>query len=331
MLKTTFAAWVAGACLLAAQETGTRDLEARRESVDTLKQHITMRQKRLDEVAAEIRQRGQKMDEQIESLVKILTSVKDSQDSKRRISQLKAEAVGGLKRMIQVYKTERAKVLEQLRSDGGAPVEALSKDMDTIDKLVEKRANDIIELVKSMPGGEDVQKYETESDYTYRNGVTYENSRVSEEWRQNRRDKVQSEKGRREVQQALEKAITDLESRRDAIAAGIAAGGLSASDKELREEELARTNALLAERKTQLAEVRLPSAAPSDTASKNEADDMKDLFESARRDVADAFTKTIQLYHQAAAERTKIHGLQQNLEARIKWLSENDPATKKPE
>jgi len=280
-------------------------------------------------VITEIRGRGQKTDEAIESLVKILSGVKDSQDSKRRVSQLKAEAVGGLKKMIQVYKTERAKVFEQLRNDGEAPSEALSKDMDLIDKLVEKRANDIVELVKSMAGGEDVAKYENDSEYTYTNGDSYENSRISEEWRQNRRDKVQSEKARREVQQGLEKAIGDLTSRRDGIAAGIAAGGLSAPEKEIREDELARTNGLLAQRKAQLTEVRLPSVAPSETVSRNETDDLKDLFDDARRDIAANVTKTLQLYHDAAAERKRIHLLQENLEAREKWLSENDPAAKK--
>jgi hypothetical protein len=329
-MKTLFAAWIAGACLLSAQETPAIDLESRRASVETLKQHIAMREKRLGEVAAEIRERGQKMDGQIKELVATLAGIKDSQDSKRRVSEVKVEAIGGLKKMITVYKSERAKIFERLRSDSSAPVAILNKEMDLIDQLVEKRAADIVELVKSIPGGEDVAKYEQDSSYE-RNDISYENSRISEEWRQNRRDKVASEKSRREVQQALEKAIADLTSRRDGIKSGLASGPLSAPEKEIREQELARTVSLLDQRKAQLVEVSLPSVAPAETASRNEASDLKDLFESARRDIASDFSKTIQLYHDAVTERDRILALQDNLAAREKWLSENDPEAKKSE
>lgn len=327
-MKTLIVTWIVGMSLLSAQETATTDLDARRASVETLKQHISLREKRLGEVATEIRERGQKVDAQIESLVKTLTGIKDSQESKRRVSEVKVEAIVGLKKMIAVYRAERAKILERLRTDSSAPVTNLNKEMATIDKLVEKRANDIVELVKSIPGGEDVAKYEHDSSYE-RNNITYENSRISEEWRQNRRDKVASEKSRREVQQALEKAVADLTSRRDGIKSGLAAGPLSAPEKEIREQELARTSNLLEQFKSQLTEVMLPSVAPADTASRSEASDLKDLFESARRDIASDFSKTIQLYHDAVAERDRILGLQDNLAAREKWLSENDPAATK--
>ncbi len=327
-MKTCLWILLASISLGFCQDPAAVDLEARRQSVETLRSHISMRQKRLDEVVAEIRERGRKTDQKIGDLVKVLSGTKDSQDSKRRVSQVKAEAVGGLKRMIQVYRTERGKIVERLRTDESAPTTALKSDMEAMDKLVEKRAAEIVELVKSMPGGEDVAKYETDSVAYYNNGVTYENSRISEAWRQNRRDKVEADKQRREVRQALEKAIADLGRRKDALAAGLSAGGITGPEKEIHEQDLAYVNALIDHRKSQLMDLTIPSGAPEDTASKSEADDMKRLFADARRDIASDFTKTLSLYHSAADERDKIHDLQQNLAAREKWLSENEPAAK---
>ncbi|MES2440485.1 MAG: hypothetical protein V4584_15565 [Verrucomicrobiota bacterium] len=321
---------LAGICLISAQEAPNIDLVARRESVETLRQHITMRQKRLDEVAGEIRERGQKTDKAIENLVKQLSTTKDSQDSKRGISMVKVEAVVALKRMISVYGTERAKVAARLSGDSSVPVELLNKNLKTLDALIEKRAADIVELVKSMPGSEDVAKYEHDSDY-YRNGVYYENSRISEAWRQNRRDKVQSEKLRRETQQALDKAIANLNSRRDALQAAVSATGISDSEKEIQQQELDHVSNLLEQRKGQLSEIMTPSPSPAEAASKDEAEDMKELFSDARNDIAGDFSKTLQLYREAVSERDKIQALQDNLEARIKWLSENDPEAKKAE
>jgi hypothetical protein len=316
--------------IAAGQESATIDLEARRESVATLKQHLAMREARLAEVAGEIRERGEATDKKIGKLVDMLAGLKDSQSSKRRVSEVKGDAIAGLKRMLDVYKRERNAIVQQLRSDDSVPSESLMKDMDTIDKLAEKRVGQIVELVKSMPGGEDVAKYEVDSTSEYR-GVEYENSRISEEWRQNRRDRVESEKQREEAQAALKKAIADIERRRDSLRAQLGAGSLTGAEKELFEQELAHVTALLDVRKNQLLEVAAPSAAGETPASKGEADDLKDLFRDARRDIAEDFGKTVRLYHAAAAERQKIHAVKENLAAREKWLRENDPEAMKSE
>jgi hypothetical protein len=306
------------------------DLEARRQSVVTIQQHLEMRQKRFDEVAAEIRQRSEATDKKIGEIVEMLAGLKDSESSKRRISDIKGEAIAGLKRMIEVYRRERRALVETLRTEGDAPAEAMKKDMAAIDALTEKRVAQIVALVKSMPGGEDIEKYESAGGYYY-NGFYEEETRVSEEWRQNRRDRVESEKQRREVQQALEKSIADLEARLATLKAQLAGGKLTAPEKEIFEHELGYVTNLVGQRKAQLVEVTAPSTPAGDDASKGEADDLKQLFNDARRDIAGDFTKTLKLYHAAAAEREKIHAAKENLEARKKWLEENDPALKKGE
>jgi hypothetical protein len=314
-MKGTFIfLYLMAAGFAAAQETATIEMEERRQSVVTLKQHLAMREERLAEVAAEIRERGEATDKKIGRIVDMLTNTKDSQSSKRRISEIKGEAIAGLKRMLDVYKRERTAIVQKIRSDESAPSEALMKDMDTIDKLAEKRVGQIVGLVKSMPGGEDVSKYEQDGSYEY-NGVAYENSRVSEEWRQNRRDKVESEKERREAQGALENAIADLEGRRDTLKSQLAGGKLNATEKELFEQELGHVSMLVDVRKSQLLAVAAPSGSSENPASKGEADDLKRLFQDARKDIAEDFGKTVRLYHAAAAEREKIHEVKDNLAA----------------
>lgn len=316
--------------LAVAQESETIDLESRRESVATLKQHLAMREKRLAEVSTEIRQRGEATDKKIGELVDMLAGIKDSQSSKRRVSEIKAEAIAGLKKMLEVYKRERNTIVQQLRSDEAVPSEELKGDMATIDTLTERRVAQILELVKSMPGGEDVAKYEQDSSYEA-NGVYYENSRVSEEWRQNRRDRVQTEKQRKEVQDALKKAIADLEARSRTLQSQLAGGKLSDTEKEIFQQELDHVSKLADVRRGQLVEVTAPSTTAEMGASKDEADDLKQMLRDARRDIADDFARTVRLYHSLAAERQKIHEVKVNLAAREKWLQENDPGARKSE
>jgi hypothetical protein len=318
------------ATVLCASAQEPVDLEARRQSVATLQQHLEMRQKRFDEVAGEIRERSQATDQKIGELVTLLAGLKDSESSKRRISGIKGEAIAGLKRMIEVYQRERRVLVETLRTDGDAPAEALKKDMAAIDALSEKRVAQIVELVKSMPTGEDIQKYESAGGYDY-NGYYEEETRISDAWRQNRRDRVESEKQRREAQQALEKSIEDLGRRQATLKSQLAGGKLTAPEKEIFEHELGYVTNLIGQRKAQLAEVVAPSSPAGDDASKGEAEDLKRLFNDARRDIAGDFTKTLKLYHAAVAEREKIHAARENLEARKKWLAEHDPAAPKSE
>ncbi|WP_265594731.1 hypothetical protein [Haloferula sp. BvORR071] len=328
-MKNCLCLLLVGTCLGFAQESATVDLAARRESVVTLKQRIDARQKRLDEVAGEIRDRSAKTDKKIEDLVKMLSGLKDSQDSKRRISDVKGEAAAGLKRLVEIYRTERRNTLARLAKDPAAEKEALSTDLAAMDKLAEKRIADIVELVKSMPGGTDVQKYENDGDTYYDNGTYYENSRISEAWRQNRRDKVETEKARREAQQALEKAIADLSGRRDTAKNAVNAAGLSDAEKEIRQQELANVEGMLQQRKAQLVEVSRPALTPEESASKNEADDLKSLLAEARSDIGSDVRKTLTLYREAVVERENIRDLRENLAAREKWLQENDPEAKK--
>ena len=316
--------------LAAAQEKETVDLEARRQSVVTIKQHLEMREERLAEVRAEIRERSQATDKKISRIVDLLAGLKDSQSSKRRVSEVKSEAVSGLVRMLEVYKRERNAIAQKIRSDGSAPADELLKDMQIIDQLTEKRVGQIVELIKSIPGGKDVEKYETTGSWEY-NGVYYENSRISEEWRQDRRDRIQSEKQRKEAQNALRTAIDDLERRRDSLQTRLAQENLNQTEKELFEQELGHVRALVDARKLQLLEVTAPSDSGAKTASKGEAADLEDLLKDAKRDIAEDFAQTIRLYHAAAAERGKIHEVKENLAAREKWLRENDPEAKKSE
>ena len=116
-----------------------------------------------------------------------------------------------------------------------------------------------------------------------------------------------------------------------ALKAQLAGGKLNGTETELFEQELGHVSMLVDVRKSQLLAVAAPSVSAENAASKGEADDLKSLFQDARKDIAEDFAKTVRLYHSAAAEREKIHEVKENLAAREKWLQENDPEAKKSE
>ena len=299
------------------------DMEARRESVKTLKANIGMREERFEEVMAELMERAEKTDKKVGKIVEVLSGLKDSNDSKRMISQLKAKATAGLKGMIAAYDRERRDVLEQLRKDAGPAAEGLKSDLQKLDALISKRADDMVKLAKSIPTDHDVEKYESDGG-TYFYGYHHDHTRISDEWRQNRRDKVQSSTARRELQEALKDAIEDLEQRRAAVEAALKEKKFTPAQKELREQELERTELLLETRNAQLADVAASGyESAGQPAGESQAMDLKNLLDDARGDIASDMSRNIKLYHELTAERARIAELRANLVAREKWLEEN--------
>lgn len=322
------------------------DMAARRQSVVDIKAHIASREQRLMEIADEIRALDERNEKRIDSIVNLLSQIKDSKDSKTNINSLKGDVIAGLRKSITIYQQKRAEILERLRKDKSLSMEALTKDMERFDVRTQKRVDQIMGLAKSMPQREDVDKYEDDGGH-YRNGWYYETSRISEDWKQNRRQGVATEKSLRELREALEKAISTQESRRASIAEMLKNRNLSDAERAIQEQELGRTDALLENRRMELVELGLPSttrgssasdsgsasseygeseksATATDAANDDSADAIKDLLEDSRSDISRDFWDILRKYGQAANERDKILALKANLAAREKWLEEND-------
>jgi hypothetical protein len=314
-----------------AQNAPVIDMEARKASQETLRRHIEMRERRLAELTEEISTLANRTDTRIEELVTLLSGIRDSQQSRHNVSQIKAQAVQGLRRMIETYRRERREVAERLRTDRSRPMEALNRDIDLIDARIEKRVADIIQLTRSIPTRENIDRIETTGygSSTFWGGW-YENTRVSEDWRQNRRDGVQATRQRRELTQALEQSVQDLERRRRTLVANLRGRALTPPAREIQTQELNRVDAILDQRRSQLMELATPIAPPSQTVSRNEARDLSNLLDSARRDIASDFAKTLRLFNDAAQERDRLHALRENFEARERWLVENN-ASELPE
>ena len=314
-MKITILTWFTAAAILCAQDSPVATPDARRQSEETLAIHLGIRERRLAEITTEIMERSKRTDARIGELVTMLTGIRDSQASRRIISQVTGEAIGNLRSMIEIYQRERRTIAERLRTDRSAPADALNRDIDTIDALIERRKNDMIALARSIPGNENLPRLESAGwGYSSFHGGFYDNSRVSDSWRQNRRDRVQSTVQLREVQRALEDSLTDLRQRQRRLTTALGGTNLTTPQRELQEQELERVNAMLQQRQEQLVEISDPSEAPEQTASRNEATELRNLIRNSRQDIASDFSQTLRLYRSAAEERQRIHQIRTNLE-----------------
>ena len=324
------------------------DMAARRQSVVDLKKHIEMREQRLKEIATDIRALDDRTEKRIDLVVDTLKNIKDSNDTKTRINMLKGEVIEGLRKAISIYQTKRRDIFERLRTDKSVSVQALTGDLEKFDARTQKRIDQILELAKSMPARENVDKFESDGG-SYMNGWYSESTRISDEWKQNRRQGIATEKSLREIREALEKAISTLESRIASTRDLLKNRKLTDAEREIQKQELGRMDAQLEARRQELLELTVPasktaakapdtsasedpaSGNPFSSAGKDDVTHLQNMLEDARKDISADFWTVLRQYGEAVRERDKILAMKENLEAREKWLAEHADLDKKPQ
>jgi len=303
------------------------DYEARVQSVATLKENITRREARFEEVRQDLRTLDARVEEQIGHIVKTLSSMVDSQDSRTRVTGIKEDVVRSLVRSIGVYREKRMSVYDRLRKDPNAPKEQSEQEIKVFDERIGKRIEQVMTLARSLPGHVDVAKYESTGD-SYWNGWAGESTRISEEWKQNRRDANAGEVARRELLQRIEKAMEASKSRRATVVDNLTNRKLDEREYAVQQEELGRIDAAIDMLRMQQRELALPSGGAARSVSLDEAQDAEEMLDAARADLATDFANIMRKFTELDAEGVRINAMKANLKAREEWLKSNPPPAK---
>jgi hypothetical protein len=309
-------------CLNAETTGASIDLEARKASVVNLEAQITQREARLAELGTEIVTLDARIEKRVAELVGLLAGMRDSQDSRFKVSQIKRDAINQLQAGIERYARKRAEVKEKIRKGDTAAL----GDLDKIDAHNLTRVEQIVELTKSFPTHRDVEKYEASGSETYWNGYYQENTRISDDWKQNRRDAVQSDKQRDETTAEIRKGIERMESLRRDLVSQLENQKLSEEGRNLAIHELGQKDAIIERLKSQLQEVVMGEASPgSRQPGLDEAIDIDRLLDDSSKDLRDDVSRLFRLYDVFSTERAKTAALKENLEARKAWLKTHSP------
>lgn len=302
------------------------DYKARVKSVETLKEHIAAREERFSMLKKDLIEKDARLEKQIDSIVKRLAELTDSNDSRTKVANMKEDVMNRLMRSIWIYRQKRMSIFEGMRTDNVVPKEELEKSLKAFDEHISKRVTQVMEIAKSFPGHRDIDKYESYGTSYYR-GYEYEDTRVSEDWKQNRRNNTSGSQARKEVLTALEKAIETNQSRRANVIANLANSSISEKEKSLQQEELGRIDAAIDNLRNQRSELAMPSGGTGREIGSDEAHDVAQMLGDARADLSRDFSEIMQKYSELEVERTRIYGLKNNLQAREEWLKNNPPSS----
>ena len=251
----------------------------------------------------------------------MLAGIKDSQDSRSTVSHIKKEAIEALRSGIQRYTAKRREIAELIRTGDQSAL----GDLPKLDARIIKRVDQIAELTKSIPSHQDVEKYESDGG-SYWNGYYYESSRISDDWKQNRRDRNASDQARKEMSQALKEGIERLDQRRRSLDDMLKNRQLAPSARELYTSELGQLDAYKDHLSAQLASVTTATGSGGTAVGMEQAHDVGNLIEDARRDLREDVARLFRTYDQFVRGRAYLAELQTKLDARKKWLEEHPSA-----
>ena len=297
-------------------------LEERKASIPSIEAHIKERRDRLEEIGADVLRLDDRLEGKVDNIVNKLSSLKDSESSRRRVSQIKMRTMESLVENAKKYQSKRAELIRELRKKNPSqPKDYVEGDLKIAEGRVEKRVSQVLQLSKSFSQEGDVEKYTGGGDRYYDGyGGWHTNERVSDEWRQNNRDKSMNKKQRDAVKAALKKSVTRYESLANGVTQKLKSTEISAEYRSLLESEQSHYMQVLENRKSQLADFVLVDAPSTKAISQRAALDIEHALDDAVSDFQSDIRLIKQKYAEVKSERKRIQKLEVNLAARKKWL-----------
>lgn len=270
-----------------------------------LNAQIRLRESRVAAKEELLKTTDARLEKGIADLVALLQSANDSPESRTRVTLLKEQVTKALAKSIGYYRQKRQETRAALeRKDLGYSPEDLRKGLAALDERTEKRIAQIIEITRSLAVGQEFEKYLVEyeeNDYGWDDDKQY---RKSKDWSQNRRVTALTDQDRKQVQEALDKNIEELDRRERDLKSRLAtATGVS---KDLLEEDLANVNRQQGIRAEQASELRIPTADAATAVDLEKARELQALVKDMSDDLREDFFAIFRLYNELLVERRDL-------------------------
>jgi len=280
-------------------------------TTEQLKSWLPVRQQRVDLLRDEIKQTDARIESRLDVIIGTLQTISDSKDSRTKVARMKEQTGKGLAKTVTYYDQKRAALQEELRNPRlHLTPEEKRKFIGLFDAKIEKRAQQIVALNKSMPASKDYERYKATGGGWW--GTQYERN---EEFEQNRRMTTHSNTQRDAIIKQLDASIVRLDRQSRTLKAQLAAT-TNPTQRQTLNDEIARTDGMIAARRQQKLETLKPSDVAVHTVALKEAMDMDKALQTAVGDLRRDFTTLFDRYNSFLLELSSLHATEAALAAK---------------
>jgi hypothetical protein len=298
--------------------------------VADLKAFIASREMSITRLINEITAQDQAIMAAVDEVIQILSTSKDSLESKTKVTRMKEETMAALKRAAQAYAQKRGLIAEELKATKSQyRREDLFNSRGQIDARIDKMVDAMLKLALSMETDEGHERYVQDSSIMVggRYGISVPSVARNPEYDQNKRQVAKTEKVAGEIDKALAASLQRLDIQARELTAKLAKPGLSEEEKASLTKEAERIEAIREERLHQQALLESGAQPGGQTElGRNDVIQTEELVESitagARRD----FTRMMASFFELRKERQALAHLKERLDFSQKWLESHPDA-----
>jgi hypothetical protein len=260
---------------------------------------VAAREQRVALLRDEILAADKSIEDRVDVLVGALQSIGDSKDSRTKVARMKEDTMDALKRNIDYIARKRDALVQEMRQPTmGLTQDQMKRGVAFFNDRIDKRISQITAIQKSLPTHKDYDRYKATGNTWY--GTTYA---VNEDYMQNQRLTTYTNSARKGIEDGLRASIDRLDRQKRSLTSALT-GADAASAAALRA-EIAKTDALIADRRKQLATALAPVETPTRQVGLREAMDldksMRTSIDDLRRDFTTLFARYSAFLQEVAA------------------------------
>lgn len=288
-------------------------------AVRILERRVQLQQDAVDAVTAKLKATDQQIERRLDEVLDQLVAVTDSPDSRTKVLNAKMTMFEGLKKTIQFYARERGQRFAALyKPTSQATKEGLAHDVKILDERIEKRIDQALRLVASLPAEKNVAMYQTDydGDDTDRqtNPAYVHQQRIMGRGASLREDAVAGlqatigylQRQQNELKRALNNARTE-------------------EGRQFLREMMQRDRGLLAKRREQIRRALTATSPEVTPIGKHTADALVTVIEQERASLKQDAGEWIRLKNQRDVERQRLNGCQDQLASYRRMAEKTGP------
>jgi len=186
--------------------------QTRQYSREEMVQILEQQEQRVDGLVDEFYTLNEEFESKVQRVIDTLAGLEDSRDTKTRVSRLKSQVLDELKTSINRLQKERGANAAQLARLPSNRVEDASQTRANqyLDEVISKRVDQVLQMSQSLYQSKSVEKYDYVVRQRYRNNVKVEKRRT-EEYKQNRKQSINSDQDRLDLIKDIEAAMHRIE------------------------------------------------------------------------------------------------------------------------
>lgn len=292
--------------------TNEKSIEQMESEIALVKEHLTLREKRANDVLQDILDLDKDVETQIDVITQKLASIRDSKDSRITVLQTKEKVIEGLKNLVAYYHQERSLMEKEMQKHYPQAQGEDLKDMaHAYDEKIEKRVEQIITLTQSLETHQDLPKY-----IEHRDGWGNTWKEKNKDYKMQQQVDNRTTATRKKLIEAIDSAVQRLENETAELEREL--NYYTPQEQELIKEMIERNKETIARRKQQKLEIIGGGSAPSgqQTVSRSSAHELTKMIDAAGNNLRTDIVRLSNLSKQYLAEKQAVASLKQNLTQR---------------